>query len=229
MTTRILIAEDETDIRELIRIHLDREHFAVEECADGTSALEKIKKDKFDLLILDWMLPGVSGLELIRHATARRKKENTGPAILMVTAKGANSDIVLGLETGADDYVVKPFELSVLMARVRALLRRAEPTATSQQIEIGGLKVDPDAHEVRCGKEEISLTPYEFKLLLVLARNRGRVLTRDQLIQSVQGDGVAVVERAIDTHVFGLRKKLGACAEILETVRGVGYRVTAKG
>jgi two-component system phosphate regulon response regulator PhoB len=145
----------------------------------------------------------------------------------MVTARAHASDIVLGLEMGADDYLTKPFELPVFLARVRALLRRAKASSgvPSRRLTIGELSVDLDTYKVSCGKKELQLTPSEFKLLVALMRSQGRVLTREMLIDMVQGEGVTVVDRAIDTHVFGLRKKLGRCAELIETIRGVGYRI----
>lgn len=221
---RILVVEDENDIRDLIVLHLSREGHYVESCSNGAEALQRIHENKYDLLVLDWMLPEKSGLEITREV--RRSASHEKLAILMVTAKASNSDLILGLESGADDYLVKPFELSVLMARARALLRRTD--RKEALIELGPLVIDESAHEARLHGEPISLTPYEFKLLTTLLHNRGRVLTRDKLIEEVQGSGVAVVERAIDTHVFGLRKKLGECADLIETVRGVGYRVAAK-
>lgn len=223
---KVLVVEDENDIRDLIKIHLARNGYDVEEESDGAKALTKAKNGKYDLLLLDWMLPGMSGLEITKEL--RKTKGHDELSLLMVTAKSSESDIILGLESGADDYLVKPFELSILMARVKALLRRKEKRDPSNKISLGSLVISPDAHEARCGDAVLSLTPYEFKLLIALANHKGRVLTRDQLIQEVQGDGVAVVERAIDTHVFGLRKKMGECAEIIETVRGVGYRISAK-
>lgn len=226
---RILVVEDENDIRELITLHLKRDGHQVDECADGTQALAQAASGNYSLLILDWMLPGASGLEIIKEA--RKKFAVDKCAILMVTAKSSESDIILGLESGADDYIIKPFELSILMARVRALLRRVESKSSAVAtdiIKIGELTINSASHEVHCGSEQLSLTPYEFKLLLTLMTYKGRVLTRDKLIEEVQGSGVAVVERAIDTHIFGLRKKLNACSEIIETVRGVGYRVATK-
>lgn len=222
--SRILVVEDENDIRELIVLHLSREGHAVDACADGEEGLAKLRMSDYDLAVLDWMLPKKSGLEITREI--RKAKPHEQLRILMVTAKGANADLIMGLESGADDYLIKPFELSVLMARARALLRRMEKKGNA--LELGPLSIDEAAHEARLNGEEISLTPYEFKLLVTLAQNKGRVLTRDKLIEEVQGGGVAVVERAIDTHVFGLRKKLGESADLIETVRGVGYRI-AKG
>jgi two-component system, OmpR family, phosphate regulon response regulator PhoB len=229
MSARILVIEDETDIRDLIVLHLKRDGYSPDEAQDGEEALKRIQKGTHDLYIVDWMLPGLSGLEITR--ALRQEKPGLGaPPVLMVTARTEASDIVLGLEAGADDYVTKPFEIPVLMARVRALLRRAKQgslpkSGTGEILEAGELKIHVDAHEVHCGGQKVDLTASEFKLVLALVRNPGRVLTRQMLIDLVQGVGVAVVDRAIDTHVFGLRKKLGDCGDLIETVRGVGYRV----
>jgi two-component system, OmpR family, phosphate regulon response regulator PhoB len=227
---RILLVEDEADIRDLISLHLGREGYAVESAIDGEEGLRKLRQAPYDLLVLDWMLPGISGLELtriFRSPASASEIPASGAPILMVTARMEAADIVLGLEAGADDYVTKPFEIPVLLARVRALLRRSKQTVEKPgaPLVLGDVWIDPNSYEVKCAGELLSLTPSEFKLLLALAQNRGRVLTRDRLIDCVQGAGVTVVDRAIDTHIFGLRKKLGACADVIETVRGVGYRV----
>ena len=224
---RILIVEDEADIRDLIELHLKRERYAVESVSEGEEGMQKLLQDRYQLVILDWMLPGMSGLEI---AKALRQNDATQKLpILMVTARMEPADIVLGLESGADDYVTKPFEIPVLLARVRALLRRSAevPPAKSEagRIQVGALSLDPSSYQVTCAGEPVTLTLSEFKLLMALVQNKGRVLTRDRLIDLVQGEGVSVVDRAIDTHVFGLRKKLGNCADSIETVRGVGYRV----
>jgi two-component system phosphate regulon response regulator PhoB len=219
------VVEDEADIRDLIVLHLSREGHDVAACGNGAEALRRLGKEPYDLLVLDWMLPEKSGLEILREL--RKTSGHEKVAVLMVTARGANSDLVLGLENGADDYLVKPFELSVLMARARALLRRVE-RKDSPRLAFGPLEIDEAAHEARLEGRAVALTPYEFKLLVTLAQNQGRVLTRDRLIHEVQGGGVSVVERAIDTHVFGLRKKLGEAADLIETVRGVGYRIAQK-
>lgn len=221
---RILVVEDEVDIRDLIVLHLSREGNAVEACSNGREAVQKILTGNYNLVVLDWMLPEKSGLEITREI--RKTFDHDKLGILMVTAKSSNSDLIMGLESGADDYLVKPFELSVLMARARALLRRTEKKDSA--LTLGPLQINESAHEATLNGEPISLTPYEFKLLATLAQNKGRVLTREKLIEEVQGGGVAVVERAIDTHVFGLRKKLGECGDLIETVRGVGYRIAAK-
>ncbi len=224
--SKILIVEDESDIAELMCLHLKREGLDVDHVENGEEALKKMQTTQYQLLILDWMLPGISGLELCKKLRAEKKVKPLTP-ILMVTARAQTSDIVLGLEVGADDYLTKPFEIPEMLARVRALLRRssllAEPD--TDRIQIGQLLLDAEKHEVRCAKIEVSLTPSEFKLLHALMKNSGRVLTRERLIELVQGEGVSVVDRAIDTHVFGLRKKLGACGDLVETIRGVGYRV----
>jgi two-component system phosphate regulon response regulator PhoB len=226
----VLVVEDEADVRELILLHLQRDGYKTDSAGDGEEALQKIQKagQTYDLFVLDWMLPKVSGLELMR---ALRTGMRSKTPILMVTARVEAADIVLGLEAGADDYLTKPFEIPVLMARVRALLRRATMSASeaeSEKIKIDALEIDTAAHEVRCEGNLIALTTSEFKLLASLAQNRGRVLTRDQLIDLVRGIDVSIVSRAIDTHIFGLRKKLGPCADIVETIRGVGYRIKSQ-
>ena len=174
------------------------------------------------------MLPGASGVELVRVLRDLKRME----PVLMLTAKAEHADIIEGLEAGADDYVTKPFEASVLVARVRALLRRAsrmtETSEEARQVEVyrlGEVTLNTASYEVHRGASLIQLTPSEFKLLAALIKNQDRVLTRNQLIELVQGDGVAVVDRTVDTHVFGLRKKLGPSGDLIETVRGVGYRV----
>ncbi|MGK5089459.1 response regulator transcription factor [Bdellovibrionota bacterium FG-2] len=223
MSSRILVVEDEADIRTLMLLHLKREGFEAMGAENGELGLGLFSEGKFDLAVLDWMLPGISGLELCK--TFRGKLP-----ILMVTARADSADIVRGLESGADDYVTKPFEIPVFLARVKALLRRGlEVSKGSAEagFSIGDLKVSLGEHKVFCAGEEVGLTTSEFKLLVALLANRGRVLSRDKLIEHVQGEGVSVTDRTVDTHVFGLRKKLGACAEVIETIRGVGYRVKA--
>ncbi len=230
MKNRILLVEDDQDIRELIALRLRREGYEVQEVADGKSALSflktKLKPQAIDLVILDWMLPSVSGIEILSEM--KRNKDLCDVSVLLLTAKGETSDIVMGLETGADDYVTKPFEWEELKARVRALIRRTSSSSVEKNqtvIQLGDLRVDPEAYEAYNSTEKLDLTKSEFKLLVTLLSHRGRVLTREKLIQAVQGAGVNVVDRTVDTHVFGLRKKMGSCGELIETVRGVGYRV----
>lgn len=226
---RILVVEDEHEIRDLIVLHLNREGLQVDAVASAEEALPLIEKNRYSLLALDWMLPGASGVDITRKL--RKAGQHADLAILMVTARAEANDIVEGLEAGADDYLSKPFEPAVLLARVRALIRRNKRSAAPeteggmQVLRLGALSLYPETYEAKCNDAPIQLTPSEFKLLVALAGSRGRVLTRDSLIEQVQGEGVSVVGRTVDTHVFGLRKKLGPCADVIETVRGVGYRV----
>lgn len=223
----ILVVEDEQEIRELMALHLLRKGFRVTECASAEEGLAALQKQKFHLVILDWMLPGVSGFDFLKQI----KASAAAPGVLMVTAMADPQDIVSGLESGADDYLTKPFDPGVFLARVRAILRRtylqeAKASATGpEQFVVAGLSVNFKTYEVRLEDETLHLTPSEFKLLGNLIESQGRVLTRDQLIENIQGEGINVTGRTIDTHVFGLRKKLGAWSDHIETIRGVGYRV----
>ncbi len=233
---RVLVVEDESEIRDLIVLHLKRSGLEVDAVSSAEDAFSKIESQTYSLLALDWMLPGASGVDITKRVRAEADRNDL--AILMVTARAEAADIVEGLDAGADDYLTKPFEPQVLIARVRALLRRnrrspsgdtsdAKKAGESEFVQVGGLTLDAGTYEVKCCGEPLQLTPSEFKLLQTLAQNRGRVLTRESLIEHVQGEGVSVVGRTVDTHVFGLRKKLGDCADIIETVRGIGYRVKA--
>lgn len=219
----ILIVEDEQEIRELVALHLLRQGYQVVEAGSAEEALRLMETQKFLLFILDWMLPGVGGVEII----PRLKQRHPQASVLMMTAKTEPQDIVEGLEKGADDYVTKPFEPAVLIARVKALLRRAvaleEPNV--EQLKLGSLFIDLSTYKIMVQDEELHLTPSEFKLLTALAQSQGRVLTRESLIEQIQGEGVNVVGRTVDTHIFGLRKKLGVWGDNIETIRGVGYRV----
>jgi len=227
-SSKVLLVEDEADVRELMLIHLKREGLATTAVENGEEALKLLQANQYELVVLDWMLPGLSGLEICK----RIRNQNLGSPqlpVLMVTARADTADIVIGLEMGADDYITKPFEIPVFLARVRALIRRSQVQlqAPPKRFQVGELVMDVEAHNVTCRATPLDLTPSEFKLLAALMNNQGRVLSRERLIDLVQGQGVAVVDRAIDTHVFGLRKKLGECADVIETIRGVGYRVRA--
>jgi two-component system, OmpR family, phosphate regulon response regulator PhoB len=204
MKSNILVVEDEKDICDLLSLHLKREGHEVTTVENGEDALRLLGQQRYDLGILDWMLPGLSGLELCKKMRSEPDLMALKTPIFMVTARAHTSDVVLGLEMGADDYITKPFEIPVFLARVRALLRRsAAPSQESERkFEIGELKLDAETYEVTCGKREVQLTPSEFKLLTALVKNRGRVLTRERLIDLVQGEGVTVVDRTIDTHIF---------------------------
>lgn len=223
----ILIVEDEPEIRELIALQLRRAGYTTTEVSDASEALHAIDAVDPDILCLDWMLPGINGIEFLRML--RLKETAKQKPVLLLTAKASAEDIVYGLEAGADDYMTKPFDSNVLLARVKALLRRVERFQRVEEgasvLKIGSMHIDLKSYEVRVSGELVHLTPSEYKLLTTLTQEVGRVLTRDRLIQEVQGDGISVVGRTIDTHVFGLRKKLGECSDMIETIRGVGYRV----
>lgn len=222
LKANILLVEDEQEIRELMALHLLRQGFQVQECASSEEAVNKIRSGNFQLVILDWMLPGVSGVEFISNL----KNLDYHPSVLMVTAKSDPSDIVHGLESGADDFLTKPFDPMVFLARVRALLRRKQEVINKQsKLQLKGLSLDLQTYEVFLEGLKLHFTPSEYKLLVSMMENRGKVLTRDQLIESVQGEGVNVTGRTVDTHVFALRKKLANWGENVETIRGVGYRI----
>ena len=220
----ILVVEDEIEIRELMALHLLRNGYRVKECGNVFDAMAELKKGTFELIVLDWMLPGKSGVEFLEDL---KEIGAQTPRVLMVTAKSEPEDIVHGLERGADDYLTKPFDPLVFLARVKALLRRSDLgiEALGTKISVGGLTIDSDAHEVQINSDRLHLTPSEYKLILAIVQNQGRVLTREQLIENIQGEGVNVTGRTVDTHVFGLRKKLGIWGENIETIRGVGYRL----
>lgn len=226
--TQILIIEDEPAIAELIALTLREFDAHIEKTFSAEQAIFLLQNKSYDLILADWMLPGLQGIDLVSAV----KSKNRDQLMLMITAKADADSIVRGLEAGADDYVTKPFDPRVLVARVKNLLRRKQTTETQTQvlgstevIELDGLKYDFGRVEVTFKQNSIHLTPSEFKLLGFLLKSQGRVLTRDQLIDLIQGEDVTVTGRTIDTHVFALRKKLLDWAEHIETIRGVGYRV----
>lgn len=220
----ILVVEDEADILELVRYNLARDGYMVLEAESGEEALRLIRAQRPDLIVLDLMLPEIDGLEV-----CRRLKANSDLAtipIVMLTAKGEESDICAGLELGADDYIVKPFSPRVLSARVRAVLRRGETQIPGEEdtIEIHNVVIHPGRHEVLVDGEAVTLTHTEFKILHYLARRPGWVFTRYQIVDAVHGQDYAVTDRSVDVQIVGLRKKLGEAGSYIETVRGVGYR-----
>ena len=224
-SVQVLVVEDEQEIRELMALHLLRQGYKVTECASAEDALKEIDRQSFSVFVLDWMLPGLSGVDIVGHI----KSKNPNCSVLMVTAKVEPQDIVEGLEKGADDYMTKPFNPSIFIARVKALLRRSQgtqaPKKDDSEANLFGLRMNFKTYEISYNAEPLHLTPSEFKLLGALVQNQGCVLTREQLIENIQGEGINVVGRTIDTHVFGLRKKLGEWGDRIETIRGVGYRV----
>ena len=219
----ILVVDDEEDIRELVRLNLQREGYVIVPCETGEQALDLAFSKMPDLIVLDLMLPGIDGLEVCKRLRSTPKTMQI--PIIMLTAKGEEADIVTGLELGADDYVTKPFSGKVLVARVRRLLRRRVEAADERAvIKIHELVIDPDRHEVLAGNEAIGLTLTEFNILHTLARRPGRVFTRYQIVDAVHGSDYLVTDRAVDVQIVSLRKKLGPCAKYVDTVRGVGYR-----
>ena len=223
--SKILIIEDEPDILEVIQYNLEREGHKVIACRNGEQGLSHIRTDNPDLVILDLMLPGMDGVEVCREV----KSDPVTQAIpvIMVTAKGEESDIVLGLGIGADDYIAKPFSPRELVARVKVVLRRGSApgaAATAERVVRGSLSVDLGRHEARIGAAPVTLTPTEMRLLHFLASHPGRVFPRSHLLSRVIGEDAIVTDRNIDVHVRALRQKLGEHAAVIETVRGVGYR-----
>ncbi len=222
---KIVVIEDEPDILEAIQYNLERENFKVIAATSGDQGLKTVVREGPDLLLLDLLLPGLDGLEVCRRL--KMDPVTQGIPIIMVSAKGEESDIVLGLGVGADDYVTKPFKPKELIARVRAVLRRGtyrENDAGSERVVRGPLVVDATRHEVQLEGRSVTLTPTEFRLLHLLASHPGRVFTRDLLVTRVIGDGAAVIDRNIDVHVRSIRKKLDNHRYLIDTIRGVGYR-----
>ena len=224
ITKTIYIVEDQPDIRETLAYNLSQEGFKVSEFSDAESCLDKIQKKKPDLLILDLMLPGMSGLDLCKQIRADKSLQNL--AIIMLTAKGEEVDRIIGFELGADDYVTKPFSVRELILRVKVILKKqTDTTENNELVEFGPIKLNLDAHEVLINDDEIILTALEFKLLKHLIQRRGRVQTRDQLLGDVWGYSSEITTRTVDTHIKRLREKLGTVGDYIQTVRGVGYRL----
>lgn len=235
--SHVLIVEDESDISQLLKMQLEVKGFQATVISDGQEALEFIQKDEdqrsvkepIDLFILDRMLPGVTGLEICKFLRLYKKTKHR--PILMVTALTSPEQIVEGLDAGADDYITKPFDLNVLLARVRSLVRRTEIMQKDEEhrstgiYELRDLKVDTIQCKAWVAGSEIDLTLSEYKLLCTFMQEPGKVMTRNQLVQSIQDGPVHVTDRTIDTHIFGLRKKLKDCSSLIETIRGIGYRV----
>ncbi len=226
---KVLIVEDDKDISELIQYNLRKEGYQISAVFDGEKALSEIRSHSYNLVLLDLMLPGMDGLELCK--IIKGDPNTAAVQIIMITAKGEESDIVLGLELGAIDYVVKPFSPKVLIARIRSVLRRHDSSTDEKKavIIIGGLQIHPGKREVNINEKQIQLTFTEFELLHYLARRPGWVFTRDQIVNAIKGEDYPVTDRSIDVQVVGLRKKLGVYGKYIETIRGVGYRFSDKG
>ena len=223
MSQKIYIVEDEPDIRETLKYNFSNEGFEVFTAPDGEEALSNIKKVLPDVLILDLMLPGLSGLDVCK--SIRADDDIRDMSIIMLTAKGEEIDRVIGFELGADDYVTKPFSVRELILRVKVLLKKqSESLVENKLVTFGPIRIDLDAHELKINDKEIVLTALEFKLLQHLVKRKGRVQTREQLLGDVWGYSAEVTTRTVDTHIKRLREKLGNTSDYIQTIRGVGYR-----
>jgi two-component system phosphate regulon response regulator PhoB len=222
MIKRVLLVEDEPDLNETISFNLDSEGYEVASVFNGKDALKAIEKKKPDLILLDLMLPDMSGLEICRELRSSKKTKKI--PIMMVTAKGEEVDRIVGFELGADDYIVKPFSIREFMLRVSAMLKRTDNKSDADLITFDSLEIDLAAHRVKLDDKEIALTAKEFALLQYLTERMGRVQTRDALLDDVWGYNSEVTTRTVDTHVKRLRSKLKDVGRNIETVRGVGYR-----
>ncbi len=221
---RILVVEDDRDIQELIKYKLQKEDYEVVAISTGDIALNTAKSRPFDLILLDLMLPGIDGLEVCKMLKADPQTREI--PIIMVTAKGEETDIVRGLELGADDYIVKPFSPKILAARVKTVIRRKKvpPSDEKQIVKLGGLSIHPGKREVHAGGKPVELTFTEFEILQFLVTHPGWVFTRYQIVDAIKGGDYPVTDRSVDVQIAGLRKKLGLHSDLIETVRGVGYR-----
>lgn len=222
---KILVVEDEEPLSVLLRYNLEAEGYQVETVMRGDEAEIRLRENVPDLLVLDWMLPGISGIELCRRLRMRPETERL--PVIMLTARGEESDRVRGLSTGADDYLVKPFSMPEFVARVRALLRRAKPETLSNVLKVGDIVLDRETHRVYRGEAEIRLGPTEFRLLEFLMRTPGRVFSRGQLLDNVWGETIYIDERTVDVHVGRLRKAVndGRMPDVIRTIRGAGYSI----
>ena len=227
MPANILVVEDEPGIQELLKFNLGQAGHNVISALNAEQALNVVKNALPDLIVVDWMLPGMSGIDLTRRLK-RDERVRTVP-VIMLTARGEERDKVLGLETGADDYVTKPFSPRELLARIKAVLRRRAPQATEDPVEVGGLRLDPQSHRVSGNHAPLELGPTEFRLLHFFMTHPDRVYSRSQLLDQVWGDNVFVEERTVDVHIRRLRCALEPTehAHLIQTVRGAGYRFSA--
>lgn len=224
----ILVVEDEIAIREMLRLALKRAGFTVEEAADVRQANDFIDKRLPELIILDWMLPGISGIELARQL--KKKTQTQQIPIIMLTARGEEEDKIRGLEVGADDYVTKPFSPRELIARIKAVLRRISTEYDNETLVVNELQLYPEEHRIMIGDQEVTMGPTEFKLLYFFMRHPERVYSRNQVLDQVWGNNVYIEERTVDVHIRRLRKALALYGydQLVQTVRGVGYRFSAR-
>ena len=227
MTPNILVVEDEDSLATLLQYNLQKEGYTVAMAGDGEEALLLVDEKLPDLIVLDWMLPKLSGIEVCRRL--RQRNETRNVPIIMLTARGEETDRVRGLDTGADDYVVKPVSMTELAARIRAVLRRLRPGLAEDRVRRGDIVIDRVAHRVKRGGQEVHLGPTEFRLLDHLMQNPGRVFSREQLLDAVWGSDVYVEARTVDVHIGRLRKALGGDADPIRTVRSAGYSLDLEG
>jgi len=229
MKSKVLIVDDEQAIRQMVCLALNQAGFDCTEAADANEAQTRIVQDPPDAILLDWMLPNISGVDYARRL--RQEKLTRDIPVIMLTARTEEEDKVRGLDSGADDYITKPFSTRELVARIKALLRRAAPQTAEQPVEIDGLELDPVTHRVAAGDQSVALGPTEFRLLHFFMTHPERVHSRERLLNSVWGENVYVEERTVDVHIRRLRKALTTTGHdrLVQTVRGAGYRFSAQG
>ncbi len=226
MHETVAVIDDEPDILELVSLHLRKNHFSVREFSDGTSFFRYLDSEIPDLVVLDLMLPDADGFEICKYM--KRKKNLSHIPIVMLTARSEEADTVFGLGLGADDYIRKPFSPNELIARVKTVLRRMESrreTETSEKISVGNITIDPDRHEVFVDRSKVELTSAEFRILQLLASQKGRVFSRNRILDHLWGNEKIVVDRTIDVHIRHLRSKIGAASKLIRNVHGVGYKL----
>lgn len=228
---RVLMIEDDPDIQELLRYTLEKEGFIFDVASSAEEGLLKLRRDHFDVLVLDIMLPGISGIDALRRIKAEPSLAEL--PIIMASARGEDADVVLGLELGADDYVTKPWSPRVLCARIRRLLRKGHEGRIAESLGgeamAGPFRIIPERHEAWCHQQRLELSATEYALMELFVRNPGIVFSRSRVISAVRGEDYAVTDRAVDVQILGLRKKLGDAGDWIETVRGVGYRLRDAG
>jgi len=220
---KIAIVEDEADLRNLLKLHLEKESYEILQFVSGDSFLDFIDRNDVDLVILDLMLPGTDGLEICK--ILRKNSKTKSLPIIMLTAKSSEADIVVGLELGADDYMVKPFSMRELIARVKALLRRTSNHEKHEILRVDNIELFPERYLVKVDGQEISFTTTEFQILEMLMLKKDRVLTRNRILEALGGERQYVIDRTVDVHVLNIRKKLGKYGRLIQTIRGVGYKM----
>lgn len=228
MSRSILVVEDEAPIRDMLCFVLEQKGYQVIEAADYPTAIAKLTEPYPDLVLLDWMIPGGSGINFIKHM--KQDKQTRSIPVVMLTARGEEEDKVRGLEAGADDYITKPFSPKELLARLKAVIRRVSPIALEELIDVQGLRLDPVSHRVTAFDQTVELGPTEFKMLHFFMTNQERVFSREQLLNNVWGSNVYVEDRTVDVHIRRLRKSLEPTEhdKLIQTVRGAGYRFSSK-